>query len=207
VSTINQLLAAFIAEHRTGGDADPRAFLDRAPLEEQRELAALMDTYLASAPRQAFTQSAFAGSSAELTVDAIERCLAGQAGIWPSMLPRLRSLAGLRRSDLVTQLAAALGLSGHERKVGSYYHQMEQGLLPSAGVSDRVLEALGRIVGETTEALRDAGRSLAGPSGGRPGTNKTFARRGAGVPRQDSSVPTEPDAGDWDEVDELFCEA
>ena len=66
----------------------------------------------------------------------------------------------------MAQLAARLGAEGQTDKVGRYYHQMEQGLLPASGVSDSVLEALGRIVGYGADALRKAGEM---PGGGRPG--------------------------------------
>ena len=68
----------------------------------------------------------------------------------------------------MAQLAARLGAEGQSEKVGAYYHQMEQGLLPASGVSDSVLEALGRIVGDRAEALRKAGEMpAAGRRGGR----------------------------------------
>ena len=52
MSDVDRLLAEYIAEHRAGGEADPRAFLSRASPAEQRELASLIDAYLARAPRQ-----------------------------------------------------------------------------------------------------------------------------------------------------------
>ena len=45
-----------------------------------------------------------------------------------------RAKAQLKRSDLVARLAAALGAQDKQAKVGSYYHEMERGLLPSEGV-------------------------------------------------------------------------
>jgi hypothetical protein len=205
MSDVDRLLADYVAEHRAGGDADPRNYLARASPTERRELAALIDAYLARAPRQQFDEVTFRGSSAERTVDELERAIAGQAGLWPAMLPRLRDRAGLRRSELVERLAAALGVSDRNEKVAGYYHEMEQGLLPAAGVSDRVLDALGRIVGETTQALRDAGRALT-PSGEGPAAPAAaFARRAYAEPAGAPSPGVQPSpAGDWDEVDELF---
>ncbi len=80
--------------------------------------------------------------------------------MWPALLPRLRNRAGLKRSQLVERLASALGTGDKTDKVAVYYHQMEQGTLPARGVSDRVLEALGQLVGETAQALRSAGRAV-----------------------------------------------
>jgi hypothetical protein len=178
MSDVDRLLAEYIAEHRAGGEADPREYLSRASPAEQRELASLIDAYLARAPRQSFDQASFRGSSARRTVDELERALGGQAGLWPALLPRLRDRAGVKRSDLVERLAAELGVGDRKDKVAGYYHQMEQGLLPARGVSDRVLDALARIVGENAQALRDAGRQLTPPAQGPAATPAAaFARR------------------------------
>jgi hypothetical protein len=205
MTDVDRLLADYIAEHRAGGDADPREYLARASPAHRTELAALIDTYLTHAPRRPLDDAAFRRSSAERTVDELERALAGQAGLWPALLPRLRDRVGLKRSELVDRLAAALGVSNRRDKVGDYYHEMEQGLLPAQGVSDRVLGALGELVGETAQALRDAGRALTPPSEGRSAAPAAFARRAwaepAEAPAQSAQPPPE---GEWDEVDELF---
>ena len=104
------------------------------------------------------------------------------------------------------QLAARLGAQAQEQKVGEYYHRMEQGLLPAAGVSDTVLDALGRIVGWTAEALRKRRAQLpaAGPAAratrARCSPAPTAASRRSARPIR---APTPP-AGEWDEVDRLF---
>src|SRR4051794_25202104 len=149
MTDVQQLLEEFIAEDR-GGPADPSAYLARASGRERAELEALIDAYLARAPRRAFDRESFEASPAARVVAS----LAGSSGTWPSLLPRLRDRARLRRAELVARLASELGVGGREAKVASYYHAMEQGTLAAFGVSDRVLEALGRIVGESAEALR-----------------------------------------------------
>jgi hypothetical protein len=205
MNDVDRLLAEYVAEHRAGGEADPREFLARASPPQRTELAALIDAYLARAPRQQFDEADFRGSSAERTVDELERALAGQAGLWPALLPRLRDRAGLKRSELVQRLAAALGVSERQDKVAGYYHQMEQGLLPSQGVSDRVLAALGQLVGETTQTLREAGRTLASSGEGPATAPAAFARR-AYAEAASAPPPGAPRVGEgeWDEVDELF---
>ena len=55
------------------------------------------------------------------------------------------SRARIKRADIVAELAARLW-GRKQEKVASYYHEMEQGRLPASGVSDTVLEALGKIV-------------------------------------------------------------
>ncbi len=86
---------------------------------------------------------------------------------------------------------------------------MEQGTLPSSGVSDRVLEALGRIVGASAAVLRAAGTLAAPP----PPPGRGRARRGArrDCPRADLAgrgaaprAERPPTRDRRDEVDELF---
>ena len=93
----------------------------------------------------------------------IESSLTGSSGTWPEVLPRLRERARIKRSDLVERLAGALGVGSQTEQVATYYHQMEQGRLDSAGVSTRVLEALAGILGSSAAALREAGESIALP--------------------------------------------
>ncbi len=83
---------------------------------------------------------------------------------------------------------------------------MEQGLLLAQGVSGRVLDALGRIVGATARMLREAGHALTPPGQGPPvAPTAAFARRAFA----ETAGATSPDAppeqeGEWDQVDELF---
>src|SRR3954469_2190869 len=199
MTDVQGLLEEFIAEDRSGV-ADPAAYLARAEGAGRAELEALIDAYLARAPRRAFDRAAFEASAA----GGVVASLAGASGTWPALLPRLRDRARLRRAELVARLAADLGVGGREAKVASYYHAMEQGTLPSAGVSDRVLEALGRIVGESAAALRAAGAAMTGPPPP-PAPARALAPRRS--PPEDYAAAAAPAASEpppKDEVDELF---
>jgi hypothetical protein len=126
--------------------------------------------------------------------------------MWPAVLPRLRNQARIRRSDLVSELAARLGAESRQDKVELYYHQMEQGLLPEPGVSDTVLDALGRIVGWSADALRKAGQ-MPQPGPPRADAGAVFARSHmldtvAAPPASEAPEPAGPQ--EWDEVDRLF---
>jgi hypothetical protein len=206
MTSVETLMDEYIAEHRRGGDADPIAFLNRAEPPDRRELAALIDAYLARAPRTPLAQHLAANPRAEATVEALSRSISGSAGLWPALLPSLRDRAGLKRRELVERLAAALGVSDRTEKVGLYYHEMEQGLLPARGVSDRVLDALAKLVGSTAAELRDAGAALGSGLGDGATQSHAFARTAfledeAAV----SAIAAEPAARDErDEVDELF---
>ncbi len=169
MTSVEHLLKAFIAADRAGGDApDPEAYLAQLTGTDRDELLELIDGYLERAPRRAFDARAFAASPARELTDDLVQALDGQAGTWPALLPRLRHRARLSRAQLVAKLAAALDVPGKEDAVLAYYHEMEQGTLPAAGVTDRVLEALAALVGSTAEALRTAGEAIAAspPSAG-----------------------------------------
>jgi hypothetical protein len=209
MTDVERLLTEYKEAHRGRGEADPRPYLARVSGVDRELLAGLIDAYLAEAPRRPFSAAAFAESRAAPVVEEVERSLAGAGGMWPALLPRLRARARLRRAELVAQLAARLGAQAQQDKVGLYYHQMEQGLLPESGVSETVLEALGKIVDSTASALRKAGQM---PAPGPPRTDEgaVFARATYGEPAAaapaDESEPARRERGaeEWDEVDRLF---
>jgi hypothetical protein len=206
MSEVDRLFTEYVSEHQAGGEADPRSFLARASPDDRAELAALIDGYLIQAPRRAIDPETIRGSAVERTVDELERVLGGRSGLWPALLPRLRDRIGLKRSELVQQLADALGVGSRSEKVAGYYHQMEQGILPAAGVTDRVLEALSRLLGESEESLREAGRAVRPPGEAGAPASAAFARvarsETAMAPPGTAPEPVEP--AEWDEVDQLF---
>jgi hypothetical protein len=205
---VDQLFQQFKAAFGSGEDADPVALLSEVEGDERAELSALIDAYLTRAPRREWDAEAYRQSSAPEVVDALARDLRGQAGLWPSMLPRLRARARIRRVDLVAELADRLGASGQREKVAGYYHEMEQGTLPADGVTDTVLDALGAIVGESRDALRRAGQAFGpGPEAGGPGA--LFARQASpSIDALETERPASPGTADRtpepDEVDRLF---
>ena len=210
MADVDKLLSEYIAEHRAGGRADPIEYLDRLRGTDRDELALLIDAYLARSPGRQWDAEAFTGSVPERLAEGLTRSLEGASGLWPTILPRLRDRAKVTRTDLTRQLAESLGFANREQKVASYYHEMEQGLLPSEGVSSRVLEALGGIVGGSAEFLRQAGEPL-GTGRSRAGDDAVYARRAHPDERFEAAgttaemrLPAEPAEREWDEVDELF---
>jgi hypothetical protein len=206
---VDRLFTEYQAEHRAGSEPDPRRYLEQVQGADRAELEALMDGYLARAPGREWNPEAFRGSAAERFVEAFAPSITADAGVWPTLLPRLRNAAQLKRADLVTRLAAALGAPESEAKVGDYYHQMEQGSLPVEGISDRVLEALGAIVGRSAAGLRSAGRSMAPPGAGPAAAGGVFARAATvdpayAEPATPATASASPGTAGWDDVDELF---
>jgi hypothetical protein len=205
MTDVEQLLSEYKEAHRSGDDADPRPYLARASGTDRELLAALIDAYLERAPRRDFDAEAFQASPAAALAEGMHRSLAGASGMWPAVLPTLRTQARLRRAEVVAQLAARLGAQSQQEKVAGYYHQMEQGLLPESGVSDTVLEALGKIVGWTADSLRKAGQMPApGPPRTDPGAVFARTHLSAAPPEGEAPAPGAPTGEEWDEVDRLF---
>ena len=208
MAELNSLFTEFVERHLAGENPDPWSYINQLESEERAELEELIDAYFVGAPPQSWNADAYTGSSAERIADALDRSFRGQAGLWPAVLPRLRDRARLTRGALVERLAETLGVDDRSEKVAVYYHEMEQGLLPSAGVSDRVLDVLAGIVGTTARGLRRAGRPLSSEPPAEAAA-RTFARKATPAPEYEPSEPAfevgkKPDAADWDEVDELF---
>ena len=204
MTSVDDLFDRYKAAFAAGERPDPQAYLEPLAGADRRELEALIDGFLARGARPAYSPEAFAAAQASPLA---QRVMAEVSETWPVLLPKARDRAGILRSDLVTRLAEALGVSGRSDKVERYYHQMERGLLDPAGVSDRVLSALGEIVGVSKERLRAAARPVTPP----PAAGAAFARVApspapapaaappAAMSRMRSAAPAE-----WDEVDELF---
>ena len=90
---------------------------------------------------RAWDPEAFRASGLAPFAEQVNSALYSQAGSWPAVLPALREKARLKRSDLVARLAAALGVQDKEKKVGSYYHEMETG---AAAIGGRRRQGAGR---------------------------------------------------------------
>jgi hypothetical protein len=209
VTDLDAILREYADALASAGPApEPWRYLARVPEDERGELARRLEDLLAGAPRRRFDAEEFAAAKATPLLQGIAAAAGGRSGLWPALLPRLRNGARLKRSEVVERLARDLDAADRQQKVHRYYHEMEQGLLDPQGVSDRVLEALGRILGSSLETLRDAGRALAEPPGGTPAAaGPLFARTARSDPSYVASAPpTESlaDAETWDEVDELF---
>jgi len=214
MTDVHALLKDYIAAHQGGEEADPNEWLQRVEGRDRAALEALIDTYLARAPMRPWDPEAFRNSGLAPFAEQVTTALHGESGAWPALLPQLRDRAALRRGELVERLAAALGAPDKQDKVGFYYHEMEQGLLPSEGVDEKVLTALGSILGQSTEALRRAGQTLLPGAGeASAGPAQAFARQawpdaaysdvgvGAASDRDEvfADADTEPD-----EIDRLF---
>lgn len=207
MNEVDRLMREYVERYAAGRSADPSELLERVEGTDRAELETLIDAYLARAPRRRLAPDEAPSARAREVVESFGRALDGSAGLWPALLPRLREGARMPRRVLVARLAEALGVEGREEKVGDYYHRMEQGRLAAAGVSERVLAALGAIVGESSDALRRAGSALT-PGAGELDEAAAFARTAFPDARYetapDAAASPAPEPEGWDEVDTLF---
>jgi hypothetical protein len=208
MADVEKLLAEFAEELRTAGEADPRPYLRQVEGAERRELAALIDACIENAPRRAWDPEAFKGSAAESWVSRHEDVVAADVEPLEKLLPRLRRARKLKRAMLTQRLADALGFPDREEKVGLYYHRLEQGMIPADGVSSRVFDALGSVLGESADRLRASARRMTEGAGG-PSGGAVFARVASPAPDLAAdaglgSPARQEEDGEWDEIDELF---
>ena len=218
MADVDAIFRDFARSFEGDRSTDPRPYLERVDAVDREELRLRIEAFLERAPRREWDRDSFAASLAERAVAAaspeIDAPAAEDAEGWPQLLPALRDAARLKRTEVVERLAGALGFPQAEDRVATYLHRMEMGALPSQGVSTRVLEALGSILGSSAEALRRAGE--AGEGGG-PSGGEVFARRGgpAGGIASSDADPAEiayesvadamrDDRPEPDELDRLF---
>lgn len=214
MADLEDLINEFRTEFESGGDPDPREFLARVDQTQRKDFARRLDAYLDTAPTQAWDPDVYESSLAKLAVERVFESIEGEAGTWPELLPTLRKRAQIARDELTRRLAEGLGFESKRdaKRVHDYYHDMEHGLIPARGVSDRVLDVLAGLVGTSREALRAAGKR-----GGdvEVGTQTSFARMAmldedyadanyAAESLADTPAASSPDPASRDELDELF---
>ena len=151
------LLSQFIDAWNRGERPDADDYVSRARDDEKPALADQLNLFLQYAPTPEYGEAARAEIRAEPAAQRIASALEGEAGLWPVLLPTLRERARLRRDQIVAQLTEMLDLEGGEKKVRRYLHEMEVGSLDPRGVSQRVLDALGAILGVSGDDLARAG--------------------------------------------------
>lgn len=202
MAEVERLLREFATAFEASGEANPRDFTEQLEGTDRAELEALIDAYLDRAPPRGWDASGFNQSNASQLADHLHASITGRSGLWPSLLPRLRDRARLKRSEVVERLARELGHPDATEKIAGYYHEMESGLLPSEGVSDKVLDALAGILDWAGERLRAAGRPFR--EGGAADGEAVFARAKPAEVMEMRLPEVEPEPKARDEIDELF---
>lgn len=202
---LDLLLNEFIEAWNAGRRPRVDDFVERAPAEERDELAGLIGSFLELAPTPDYSPQQLAALERDPTVKAITKLLDSKAGLWPTLLPKLRGSAKLTRDQVVTRVAELLGLAGRERKIKRYYHQMESGTIDPRGVSSSVLDALAGVFGVDVDELEQAGDfPLLTPSAPQGAYLRSYSVQEVRSHREADVPPAAASPGDWDEVDELF---
>jgi hypothetical protein len=203
MTDVDVLLARFIEEWNAGRRPAVEDFLSHASELERDDLADQISTFLAFAPTPRFDEKTIDELLSASTVKASAQAFAADAGVWPTLLPRLRLQAGLSLRDLASRVLSATGLSDRgldktERRLG----EMERGELDATKVSTRIVDALGHVLGMNPTDLARAGIPAAAAG--------ALYRREEGYAVADgldllAEALTAPiPEGEWDEVDELF---
>ncbi len=211
MSSTDRLLSEFIDDWNAGRRPSVRELLRRVPDGDARErLAADIEAWLELAPTPDLDAEARAAVRADPVVQRVFAAVGQDAGLWPQVLPDLRSRARLSVAQLAGRLVERFSLGTADTgRTAAYLERMERGELDATRVSRRLLDALGELLGTSPATLAEAGgfgRGLRPVSAG--GT--LFRRDGAADPSIEddlallSRAALEPARPVLDEVDRLF---
>ena len=159
MSTTDQVLSEFIDAWNAGRRPSAREYLARLPDGPDRdELADQITSWLEIAPAPAYSDGVRSDIAAEPFVARLLSSAGSEAGLWPSVVPELRSRAGLSIREVAARLVDRLALDSSDapRTIG-YLERLEGGGLDPTRVSRRLLRALGGVLGVPDRALLDSG--------------------------------------------------
>ena len=185
MSDIDTLTEEFRRAYTAGDHPDAAEFLARVGADDRDELGRRIRGVLVEEPPPA---------SAPETLLMVQAMLRGD----PPLL-ELRTARGLTRDEVVSGLRHELDLDPtDEERVAVYYHELETGQLPLAGIRDRVFEAVASVLGVARSALLLQGP---GSHSGTP-TQAVFARAQPGAEVNLVALTAPPDQ--HGAVDDLF---
>ena len=203
---LDRVLSEFMDAWNAGRRPDVEDYLERVAPEQRRELADEITNWLTWAPAPDYDEATYERIRVDPLVREVVAAVDRPAGLWPSLLPRLRARARLSVADVATAISKALGIAGREEKAARYLQEMESGTLEPSGVSRRVLDALARVLGVAGSDLE-----AAGDLGWTPRPSATLLRADPGVGEETTQhleilaeAMAAPSEEPWDEVDELF---
>ena len=202
-----QVLSEFVDAWNAGERPDVDEYIARVPAEEQGALGEELATFLTFAPTPEYSDAALTAIRADIAEATVAD---SEAGLFGSLLARLRGRIGLSTADVAGELVGELGLRANQAaKTAGYLERLEAGSLEPARVSRRVFEALGRLFrvpgGELEGAADRSGWSLAPPAAAPVFRADEDAAAAAGRHLEVlADALAAPGGGARDEVDELF---
>src|SRR5690348_8038114 len=131
-TSLDELLNDFTEAWNAGERPRVDDYVARASPGEQDELAGLIRAFLEIAPKPRYTKEQLKEIESDPIVQQIGALVESPAGLWPTLLPRLRNRVKLTREQVVEALAAALGVQNRERKVQLYYQDRKSTRLNSS---------------------------------------------------------------------------
>ena len=205
MADVETLLARFIEEWNAGRRPVLEDFLGQADEAERDDLAAQIRTFLAFAPTPRFDEDTMTELLSAPAVTAAAEAFASEAGVWPTLLPRLRVQAGLSLRDLASRVLRTAGLGDRgldkaEHRLGA----MERGQLDATNVSSRIIDVLGRVLGVNSADLARTGMPAAAHAAGALYRRESDRDVGGDLDLLADALATPTPEGEWDEVDELF---
>ena len=204
MSDPDRILSEFMRAWEAGAVPDPDEYLDRVPVEQQAGLSEQIRTYLLVAPEPEYDAPTWSRLAADPAAVRAAAWPLAEPEPWPSLLPRLRTRAGLSWADV----AGRLGVSRPER-AERYLRDMERGEHDPRRVTRRALDALARIFGVPADALAWTGGGTApAPALLRSSAPAPVSGEAGGPPDVDAleviADMALTEADDWDDSDELF---
>lgn len=146
------------------GDGNPVPMLEGLEGEDRLRLQERIEEYLDGDPQVEITAGGLNEPAVRDLTDRVVAELDGSTGGLSRLVTRLRVRRELKFPDVIEALAVALDADESEKaKLEGYYHDIEYGNLPSAGISDAAFEAIARVFQTTGESLKAAARAL-GPA-------------------------------------------
>lgn len=172
------------------GDGNPAPMLEGLGAEDRQLLTGRIEDYLDTDPQVEVTVDGLGQPAILEMTDRVAAELDGATGGLSALLTRLRVRREMMFPEVIDALATELDASDEEKaKLEGYYHDIEYGNLPAAGISEAAFEAIARVFQTTGEALRTAARGL-GPARA-SATGPVFTRK---VEDGDSAASIESDA-------------
>ena len=185
--TLDHIVEEFRTAYLAGERPDVADLISRTPEADRDELSRRIRMVLAEEPPP---------DPAPETLVMAQAILRGE-----QPLIALRGSKGLTRDAVVHKLRESLGVPpDKEPRVAEYYHDLETGQLPLAGIRDRVFDALASALGVARSSLMLKGP---GPSDREVGV-AVFARQAGPDDLGDQPIPLMSPPGEPDEVDDLF---